>query len=433
MLLWASAGCALAKPPAYSSGGTLTLDRALDIALHKNRTLENAAMEVDKAADSVAAEKTRRLPRLDLRLSESYNLTPLSYTYEAGTFGTVPPKDVKIESQDDFTTVVTASIKQPLSELYRINLSIDQQEIMEDITDQQLRARRQSVTRDVKKAYYDILKSQNSLASTEESIVFYRELDELVRRYLEEQTVLEYQVMEVDSRLARSEHQAFRERNQLATQQERLNKLLGRDVTERYSVSPVGVSSVPVPAQPVAEEIAMEQRPEISEAKLKLQHAMYGYRIKKSEYFPDVDLQYRYTRFYDTEFIPDKESAIGITAYWEFYDWGRKSQDLSKKNYAIRQARNEIREAQSQVLIDVNDSLRQLEDAQNLVAVTRLTQAAAREKLRVLMNQYRVQAVLLDDVLQAESELSDANKEHNNALLSVWTSQAELQKAMGEE
>jgi len=166
---------------------------------------------------------------------------------------------------------------------------------------------------------------------------------------------------------------------------------------------------------------------------LKLQHAEYGYRIKKSEYLPDVDLEYRYTRFYDTEFIPDEESTIGVTARWEFYDWGRKSQDLSKKNYAIRQARNQIYEAESQVLIEVNDSLRQLEDAQNLVTVTALTQAAAREKLRVLMNQYRVQAVLLDDVLKAESELAEANSEHNNAQLSVWTGQAEMQKAMGEE
>jgi len=58
----------------------LTLDQALDIALQRNRSLENADMEVDKAADSVKAARTRQLPRLDLNLSESYNLTPQSYT-----------------------------------------------------------------------------------------------------------------------------------------------------------------------------------------------------------------------------------------------------------------------------------------------------------------------------------------------------------------
>jgi outer membrane protein TolC len=77
--------------------------------------------------------------------------------------------------------------------------------------------------------------------------------------------------------------------------------------------------------------------------------------------------------------------------------------------------------------------MRELEDARNLVSVTSITQEAQQEKLRVLMNQFRQQTVLLDDVLKAERELTSANTEHNNAQLSVWTAQSELQKAMGEE
>jgi len=411
----------------------LTLDQALDIALQENRVLNNAAMDVDKAADSVAAERTKRLPKLDLGVSETYNLTSQEYTYEAGTFGLVPTEDVKITSHEGFTTIVSASVKQPLTDLYRIGLSIDQFEISEDIADQDLRSRRQAIIRDVKDAYYNILKTQNDLVSTESSIAFYRELDQLVDRYYAEQTVLKYETMEVKSRLARAEHDAFRERNRLDTQKEKLNKLLGRDVASRYTVGSVGIDRLSVPQLAEAEAAAIEQRPEISATRLKLKHAQYGYRIKKSEYIPHIDLQYRYTRLYNTEFIPDKESAIGLTARWEFYDWGRKSQDLSKKTLAIRQAHNEIEEAEAQVIIEVNHRMRELEDARNLVAVTAITQEAAQEKRRVLMNQYRQQTVLLDDVLKAERDLSLSNTEHHNAQLSVWTARSELQKAMGEE
>lgn len=432
-LILVMAGNVQAAPPTSNSVDILTLNQALDIALHENRILENAAMEINKAADSVAAEETRRLPKLQVGVVESYSLTPLTYTYPAGIFGVVPKEDVSIDAKSDFTTIASASIQQPLTELYRIGLSIDQKMVMEEVADQQLRSHRHAIVKDVKKAYYDILKTQNSLTSTEESIAFYRELDQLLERYLKEQTVLKYQVLEVDSRLAIAEHKAFRERNELPSQQEKLNNLLARDITQPFSVVSVGVENTPIPTQKDVETIALGQRPEIKEAQLKLKHAEYGYKIKKSEYLPDVDLQFRYTRLYNTEFIPEKESAIGLTARWEFYDWGRKSQDLSKKSYSIRQARNEIREAESQILIEVNESLRQLEDAQNLIPVTSLTQTAAREKLRVLMNQYRVQQALLDDVLKAETELTDANTAHNNALLSVWTKQAELQKAMGSE
>ena len=58
--------------------------------------------------------------------------------------------------------------------------------------------------------------------------------------------------------------------------------------------------------------------------------------------------------------------------------------------------------------------------------------AAAKEKLRVVMNKYRVEAVLLDDVLQAESELSEATADEASALLGIWAAWAGLEKALGQ-
>jgi len=428
-----AAGNALADAGNAPPRNLLTLEQAIDAALQQNRSLENAGMEVDKAADGVKAARTRQLPRLDLNLSDSYNLTPQSFTFDAGTFGPVPSQNVNIDAKQEFTSIVSVSIKQPLSELYRIGLTVDQHVVMEQIALQQLRAGTQSVVNEVKQAYYDILKTQSSVLSTEESIAYYTELDREVAENYRQQTVLEYQLLEVQSRLARARHEALTLRNRLATEQERLNKLLGRAVDERFTVSEQGTDLVQIPDPAQAEITAVAQRPEISEAALKLEHARYGYKIKKSEYLPDIDLSLRYTRLYNTEFIPDEESSIGLTARWEFYDWGRKSQDLSQKNYAIHQARNQLREAEDQVLIEVNTRIRQLQDALDLVKVTELTERATREKARVLLNQYRQQAALLDDVLKAESEWSDAVNEHQQASLSVRSAQAELQKAMGEE
>ena len=46
---------------------------------------------------------------------------------------------------------------------------------------------------------------------------------------------LQYQTMEVQAKLARSRHEAFRDKNDLLTQQERLNVLLGRDINKQFS------------------------------------------------------------------------------------------------------------------------------------------------------------------------------------------------------
>ena len=82
--------------------------------------------------------------------------------------------------------------------------------------------------------------------------------------------------------------------------------------------------------------------------------------------------------------------------------------------------------------IEVDSRIRELEEAQEMVKVTEISQAAATEKLRVLTNQYKQQAALLKDVLQAESELAQANAEHADAILSAWNAQAQLEKALGQ-
>ena len=50
----------------------------------------------------------------------------------------------------------------------------------------------------------------------------------------------------------------------------------------------------------------------------------------------------------------------------------------------------------------------------------------------MLTNQYKEKAALLKDVLQAESELAEANTQFQDAILSAWTAQAQLDKAMGQ-
>ena len=68
-----------------------------------------------------------------------------------------------------------------------------------------------------------------------------------------------------------------------------------------------------------------------------------------------------------------------------------------------------------------------------MLRVSQLAQEATREKLRVTMNKYTQQAVLLKDVLHAQAELAGANDQYQQALLSFWTARAEFEKALGEE
>jgi outer membrane protein TolC len=242
----------------------------------------------------------------------------------------------------------------------------------------------------------------------------------------------DYELLETEARLARRELDAVTQMNRLSTQKERMNSLLARNINTPFNVRELPAEVFLPGGLNDAVATALDQRPEVRESQLKVKDAELGYDIKQAEYLPDLDLSVRYTRLYDTTFIPDTEAYVGLHAKWEIYDWGRKNSELASKNTMIQHAENSARDLKNRVTIDVRRSFRSIAEADEAVEVARLSQAAARDKLRVLTNQYKEQSTLLQNVLDAESDLDRANNAHNRAVLSVWQAQAELERAVGE-
>jgi len=81
----------------------------------------------------------------------------------------------------------------------------------------------------------------------------------------------------------------------------------------------------------------------------------------------------------------------------------------------------------------VNSKYRKLQESCQLVRVARLAQTAARANVQMVAYKYRLEAVLLKDVLHAQTSLADADSDYQNALLSFWTAKADFEKALGED
>jgi len=429
---WAQQEYALAAP-------VLTLDEAITLALKGNYGVVNAALGVTKSSASVSAIKTHRLPVLNLDGALNYSILKQPFTVPQGAFGDypiigpIPAVDTTIGSIDGFFASAAIGMSQPLLQLNKIGLMVNQAELEDSISSQGLRNRQVDVVKSVKSQYYEILKTENTLQSTNASIAFYRELVKLVDNYVKQDVAQEYELLDTQARLARSEHTARTQGDALITQKERLNNLMGRDPKTAFRVSeepPAARAGYPSMAD--AESIAIAQRPDVQEKIFKLKQAETGARITKADYIPSLNLVMQLTQLFNVDFIPETNWIVGLQLRWDIYDWGRKSNDLTKKKAEIAQAANDLDDTRAQVTIEVDSRLRELEQAQDLVKVTEIGQAAATEKLRVLTNQYKQQSALLKDVLQAESELAHANAEHADAVLSAWNAQAQLDKALGQ-
>jgi outer membrane protein len=425
-----------AAPPADN---VLTLDRAVDLAIRNNREVKNAALEVDKSENRIAAGRTERLPNFRLGLEQAYLLTPLDLTFERGAFGTfpdtgpIPARETTLRTPPGWSTSVTAGIVQPLLGLYRIGLGIERLEVGREIAREQLRSQRLTVVNDVKRSYYGALQTELSLAAIQESLRFYRELLRVVEDNVRQQTALAGDALDVRTRLARAEYSALTLSNSLASRKEELNQLLGRDVATEFRLGPVAEASPFETDLAGARARAIQQRPEMTGGQLRIKDAEYDLRMKSAEYIPDLNLVLRYFSPITSDVLPRHVAYAGFELSWEVFDWGRKKQEMAERKKSVEQATNRLADLGPQIVREVNGSYRKLQEARALLDVTRLSLETEREKLRVTLNRYEQQMVLLKDTLQAQTAVADANQQYQNALLSFWTARAEFERAVGAE
>ncbi len=417
----------------------LTLEEAIRYGLDENRQAQNAAWEVDKTEDQIAAARTKRFPALELYVMESRLLKTLDFEFKKGVFGNnsvigpIPAKDTTIDTEPRFTTYALAQLTQPLSQQYRIGLGIDYLKVSKDLTHEALRISRHTVTNEIKHDYFGILGLQSTLKAARETVSFYRELRRVVENFVRQGTALEVDRMEVEANLSRAEDEKRTLENAIRSRKENLNRLMGRDIETAFDVVSV---PEPAPFEIDGEEAvskALMNRPELKETRLRVQQAEYGKRLKKAEYIPDLNLSLNYGRLHNVEVLPEETASVGLVLTWEFFDWGRKRRELGEREHSILQTKNNLRETEALILSDIHFRLRKLEEGRSAVDTARLMKETSRERLRITVNRYRDQAALLKDVLQDEASYRDETRNFDKAVLDLWTARADLEKAMGED
>ncbi len=418
----------------------LTLEQAIELAARDNRQVKNASLEVYQMDGHLDALRTQRWPSFHLDIFAAQQLRPIDVIIPQGILGLypnvgpIPGRDIDLRTGIKPTMIAGGRVAQPLSQLYRINLGIAQLKLNRELAQEKLRDKQHRITQEVKQAYFAILQTQSGQLSSNENIKLYRELDRVTGEYLAQQIALRVDSLDIKVRLAKAEYDALTLADQLAVQKQQLNLLLGRDVLKEFSVNPVPEETGYEIDLATAGGRALERRPELREARLRIQEAEGDRRVKKSEFIPDASLRFQYYSLRNfNEIFPKNIMELGVNLSWEVFNWGRKKHELNEKDLTIEQSKNELREAETSIQIEVDDKFRKLQRTRHLLRIAQLSQQASIENVRLMTERYQVQASLVKDVLQAQTAVEQANHQYREALLSFWMAKAEFEKAIGDD
>jgi len=421
------------------AGERLSLEQAVRIAVEHNRQLGSARLQVAKAEDQIAIARTRRLPVFSTEATASQLLSPVSFSFPAGSFGEfpatgpIPSTDTTIDVPRQPTMYIQSSVSQPLTQLIKANIGIQTAVASREIESEKARSTQLSLVNNVKRLYFAILQTQSALEANTEMLALYRELDRTVQVRVAQQVQLKSDALDVQFRLAQEELTRTTTLNTLATQKEQLNQLLGRDVRTTFEVDNVAALSILDVDLEAAQSHALDSRPEIRQARLNVKQAELDRRLTKADRIPEVSAAVSYSSNFNMSVLPSNLATAGVQVKWEPFDWGRRGREMAAKTRTVEQAQLSVRDAEDRAVVDINARFRSLSEKRALLRVAEMAQSTAREKVRVKTNQYQVQAAMLNDVLQVRAELASSDDRFQQALLAFWTAKADFELAIGEE
>jgi outer membrane protein len=439
LLVFLTVTCAVARgQEAAPATEVLTLDQALAEAKENNRQIKIAQQSVLGANDQILAARTQRLPHFSVMMTGGSLVTPVGIEFNKASLGYVdgfpiPSQNQTIKSYPGLSGFGFAEIYQPLSDLYNIHLNIEAAQVGKRLVEEQLRQQRQQITNSVKDSYYSLLQTQSALDAAEENVKSLREIDRTTDEYLKERTVLNYQSSGVKAQLAQGELQVITLQDTLQTQKENLNVLLGRDIRTDFRVNPVPEEMPEERDLEAAREKALENRTEIRQARIRMDQAVYARRIEKAQYIPQIGVDYLFLAPFSAQGLPQYINTVGIRLKWDVYDWGYKKHLMDQDQRTIEQTKLNLTETQSQVAVDLGNRFRKLREARANVKVAQLAQQAEKEKLDVVLEQYKQKVTLLTNVMTEQANMAQTVAQYQQAIAAFWTARSDFEKSLGED
>jgi outer membrane protein TolC len=218
-----------------------------------------------------------------------------------------------------------------------------------------------------------------------------------------------------------------------------LRSLLHFDVATHLELADSLAGPLPRPPAP-AEELeasALTMRPELAASSAQLAALRSRERLAHAEARPTVGAvaEWDYSRP-NQRYFPQTDQwkaswSVGLVASWTLFDGGKARADSAASGFTQRAASEDRRELERRITVEVANDRRNLESALAAVTAADTARAAALEREKDARERHAAGIAPMVEILDAEAELADAERQQVNARASSWVAEAMLAWAVG--
>ncbi|HUF65463.1 MAG TPA: TolC family protein [Gemmatimonadaceae bacterium] len=444
---------------------TLTLDRAVQTALQRNRDVRAARLALDQAGGQASEAWAGVLPSIDLNASYTRNISPpVSFLParlidpEAGPDDLIP---VRFGADNLWNS--TIRLEQPLFQAQAF-LGVGASRRYLSLQEEVLRGAVQSVVTRVRVAYYDVLLGTEQARLLETSVDRVRAALQETRAMYEAGVASEYDVLRLEVELANLEPNLRRARNAVVQSRRNLAVELGisevDEVAVAGSLAELNIESpeantaanrtvlqvsglplgTPLPPTETLVSIAEESRSDIRQLELTRSLRRTELRAEQLEYAPKITL------FGDYVITAQESGAPGFFGSGRERAYGRSAGiSLSmpifsgfRENARIRQRRAVVRTVETQTELardraeaEVRSLVDRVAEARDRTEGQRLAVQQARRGFEIAAVQYREGISSQLERTDAEVALRESEFNYAQAVYDYLVARAQLDEAVG--
>lgn len=418
--------------------------------LRSNLALQSESLEVEKAAQALAAARARFLPELSFQARYSRSeggreielpigtaLNPVYSTLNdlLAAQGQPAPfpqiSDVSIpflrEKEQDTRMVVRQPIYAPA-----IPAAVRAQRSLLDASSYNRMAVARALRRDITVAYIDWLKARSSVDIVAASETLLRENLRVNQSLFDNGKITEDQVLRAKAELLAVEQQK-REIANLATQaQSFFNFLLNRDLLS--DIEPSAAPTTATPGDTALEQLwatALDRRPEVARVEELRRASQEQVLIARKQKWPTLSLgidagtqgeQYRFGDGYNF-------STASLVFTWRLFDGGGDAARVRQARAAQRQLVLRKEEVAQQIRLEVQQSLDRLITSRDSLTTAAARSEAAQAAFRIASRKRDEGVISQVEFIDARSTLTSAELNHNLTRFNVLARRAELEYA----
>jgi len=282
----------------------------------------------------------------------------------------------------------------------------------------------------LRSAFVELLRAQELVPLTEDIEKRRKQNYELVKLRYEAGREHKGSLLTAKADLANAEFEVDQAIRNITLAQRELSKELGFAELRSVSVKDEFELSDDYRDNPSLEELA-DTTPFLRQLIAKKEVARFDLNSKKADFLPKVYLNVSAGRTNDDWPPKHDEWSAGFSVSLPLFEGGSRVSEVSKAKSQLRQAEATERSGRDSVLVTLEETWKDLQDAIDYVSVQKQFLEAAKERAKITRAQYETGLTSFDDWIVIEDNLVTAEKAYLNAQANMLISESYWIQAIG--